>query len=929
MQHDMFRKITFNDDSKMLLLNCYMPVDNYKQHEVDEKFNEAVDHIDRITTENNEVLYVLICGDLNIDLARDNAHARHMWDFTERNNLVFAQLSTNAKYTYTYSDVRNGNPISSAIDHFIVSDNLFGSITSVTNVGEEAANIATGSLSNNVLNPSKHSVLKMSIKKPINYIPLNKPRLESNRIAWHKVTETHKKDYSDKITDLLSVIELPDVITNCDNVLCTDTDHIEQLEVYCIQLIDICLKAGEISFPHAKSKQKKIIPGWKDNIQPLLDNALLKSWEYKQNGSPKDGPLYEEMRKARHDYHYAIKHARKNENNIRKAKMAECVAFNKNRDFWKEHGKINQNKRKRPPHIDNKVQNEDINQVFTNKYKDLYNCNPSDEEIIKELNTAIEKDLQQYKGNQHVISVDKVNKAIGRLKSDKSDGSKGLYSNHLIYAPHIMKVHLALLLTTMHIHGYTPHDMLNGTLLSILKDKFGNKCDSDNYRGICLCSSITKMYEWIIVDEYQDILRTSNLQHSFKKKHSTMMCSLSLKEVVKYYHNRGSRVYGCFIDASKAFDRLRHDRLFKLLRQRGLPPIILRLIMDMYRRQSSRTVWDNCHSDYFSAKNGVRQGGVASPILFTVYMDELLCRLEKTKVGCYVGHEWYGSLGYADDLEVKCPSIRGLQILVNTCSEFGDEYGVIYNSKKSMCMAFNFGKPVDLFRLPSVYLNDKPLSWVNKVKHLGIHLMSDLSEDEEIRNKRSDFIGRVNSLMYTYGFATSNVLTILLDSKCSHFYGCESWDLSQMSIINRMSTTWNRSMRKVWSLPPTSHRNILAGLNIKNKHALDIIYAKSMKMIKSMLNSENEKVSFLVRNSFRDKRSIISKNFDLICKAWRTESNLEYICANLDKFSIFNETCIFIVRAIRDFKGLIDGETHIENFTANEAYEILNWISTI
>ncbi len=51
------------------------------------------------------------------------------------------------------------------------------------------------------------------------------------------------------------------------------------------------------------------------------------------------------------------------------------------------------------------------------------------------------------------------------------------------------------------------------------------------------------------------------------------MCCLSLKEVITYYQNRGSTVYACFIDAGKAFDRVRHDRLFQLLKQRGLQPI--------------------------------------------------------------------------------------------------------------------------------------------------------------------------------------------------------------------------------------------------------------------------------------------------------------------------------------------------------------------
>ncbi len=140
--------------------------------------------------------------------------------------------------------------------------------------------------------------------------------------------------------------------------------------------------------------------------------------------------------------------------------------------------------------------------------------------------------------------------------------------------------------------------MLNGTIISLPKDGQGSKCDSDNYQGICFYSCLTKTYEWLLVTKYADKLKTSNLQFSFKSKHSTVMCCLSLKEVITYYQNRGSNVYACFIDASKAFDHVRHDRLFQLLKQRGLPPIALCMLIDMYRRQSSRTMWDNCFQVY-------------------------------------------------------------------------------------------------------------------------------------------------------------------------------------------------------------------------------------------------------------------------------------------------------------------------------------------
>ena len=55
---------------------------------------------------------------------------------------------------------------------------------------------------------------------------------------------------------------------------------------------------------------------------------------------------------------------------------------------------------------------------------------------------------------------------------------------------------------------------------------------------------------------------TSDLQFAYKQNHSTSMCTLTLKEVVKYYTSRQGQVYCCLLDASKAFDRVRFDKLF-------------------------------------------------------------------------------------------------------------------------------------------------------------------------------------------------------------------------------------------------------------------------------------------------------------------------------------------------------------------------------
>ena len=102
------------------------------------------------------------------------------------------------------------------------------------------------------------------------------------------------------------------------------------------------------------------------------------------------------------------------------------------------------------------------------------------------------------------------------------------------------------------------------------------------------------------------------------------MCNMSMKEIVRYFGNRGSKVYAFFMDASKAFDRIRYDKLFAILLNHRLHCVVVRTLLDMYRRQKVQTSWQGVNSEYFSFSNGIRQGGILSPILYTICADETI-----------------------------------------------------------------------------------------------------------------------------------------------------------------------------------------------------------------------------------------------------------------------------------------------------------------
>ena len=127
---------------------------------------------------------------------------------------------------------------------------------------------------------------------------------------------------------------------------------------------------------------------------------------------------------------------------------------------------------------------------------------------------------------------------------------------------------------------------------------------------------------------------------------------------------------------SKAFNLVDHNLLFRRLLDRSLPLPIVHLLMAWYREQNMRVRWNQTLSDSFSVTNGVRQGGVLSPILFTVYIDELLIQLKHLGVGCHWKHHFVGAVCYADDLALLAPSQAALRLMLRLCEQFADSHGL-------------------------------------------------------------------------------------------------------------------------------------------------------------------------------------------------------------------------------------------------------------
>lgn len=127
--------------------------------------------------------------------------------------------------------------------------------------------------------------------------------------------------------------------------------------------------------------------------------------------------------------------------------------------------------------------------------------------------------------------------------------------------------------------------------------------------------------------------------------------------------------------------------MFNKLVERNVPCCLIAVLCGWYDKLYAKVRWNGLTSYMFSVKYGVQQGGVLSPWLFNIYVDDLIIEFETNCEGCYVNGKFLGCVMYADDQLLLSASVSGLQSMLNVGFHYGIGNHIIFNlNHRNLCV---------------------------------------------------------------------------------------------------------------------------------------------------------------------------------------------------------------------------------------------------
>lgn len=282
-------------------------------------------------------------------------------------------------------------------------------------------------------------------------------------------------------------------------------------------------------------------------------------------------------------------------------------------------------------------------------------------------------------------------------------------------------------------------------------------------------SHVGKIYERILERRLRIYMEEmlSEAQCGFRPGRGTVDQISALRIFLEKSWEYGIDQHICFLDLEKAFDRVPREKMWKVIRESGIPQDLLNAIRSTYDKQMSTIIGSKEH---FAVTTGVRQGSVLSPLLFITYLDRVMREVSLP--------EQSESFAYADDIAQTACSKDQLEDIMRKWTEAFTKYGLKLSISKTEYMMVSRNPTKQ-----NLELFDAELAFTDNFIYLGSKIGSDNTMESEINNRISKFSKNVGFL-YPLLREKNIPRTVKTDLYTSILrpiltYGCETWTLTE------------------------------------------------------------------------------------------------------------------------------------------------------
>ena len=241
-----------------------------------------------------------------------------------------------------------------------------------------------------------------------------------------------------------------------------------------------------------------------------------------------------------------------------------------------------------------------------------------------------------------------------------------------------------------------PQDWKRSVFIRVPKK--GNAKECSNYCTFALISHASKAMLKILQGKKKKILQGKlhqyinhdlpDIQAGFRKGRGTRDQIANICWITKKAREFQEKIYFCLIDYAKAFDCFCHHKLWKILKEMGIPDHLTCLLRSLYAGQEATVTTAHGTTDWFQIEKGVCPGCILSPCLFNLHAEYIMrnAGLEEAQAGIKIAGRNIDKLRYADDTTLMAEREEELKSLLMKVKEKSEEVGLKLNIQKTKIM---------------------------------------------------------------------------------------------------------------------------------------------------------------------------------------------------------------------------------------------------